>query len=102
MAQLFWLMLLMLVVMYMFAVVLSQGALAWLRPYEDEEKNAAHEQYRNVEQYFGIFYFSVFLFFVFFSIFSVMNIVTGVFVDGAIQHVSNDRKMVLEQHLQNK
>merc|ERR1712070_917038 len=51
---------------------------------------------------FGPAYFCLFTFFVFFSVFSVMNIVTGVFVDGAIQHVNKDRALVLEKHLEHR
>jgi len=39
----------------------------------------------------------VFSFFIFFTFFSVLNIVTGVFVDGAIQQANDDRSLRLMQ-----
>jgi len=38
---------------------------------------------------------SLFVFFVFFVFFSVLNVVTGVFVDGAIQHGGKEREMLV-------
>lgn len=44
----------------------------------------------------------LFLCFIFFSIFSVLNIVTGVFVDGAIQHNSEERDVLMDKQKKRK
>merc|ERR1712107_681799 len=47
-----------------------------------------------VAYFLGPIYLWFFLFFISFTIFSVLNIVTGVFVDGAITQANEDRSLI--------
>lgn len=126
MMQLMWLFLLLFGVMYVFAVVLTQGA----SDYRFSTSPRSSQIVSEVEKYFGnliksiytLFlsmtggvswgepadntqqvgqiYWIVFLFFVFFIFFSVLNIVTGVFVDGAIQQANEDRATMIEKAME--
>merc|ERR1719337_480346 len=99
-------------ILYIVAVVLTDGATTWRRSVEgsqtftDDSKEAAVEKmygslhltiytllssmtggmnWRTAADpllVYSHFYFVMFLFFIVFALFSVMNIVTGVFVDG--------------------
>jgi len=132
MVSLFWLLVLLLVVMYIFAIVLTQGATMWLKPGDGYARPVGNTHYSNVIYYFGSLtktiytlfmamtggvswgepadasqaygwvYFCVFTSYIFFAIFSVMNIVTGVFVDGAIQQAESDRSLILEAQAKEK
>lgn len=125
--SLFWLAILVMFVIYSFGIVLTQGATEWRRPssaalvpvqdkrYEDVQKSFGSVQATvytlfismtggvswgepaELTRPFGIQYFLLFSFFMFFVFFSVLNIVTGVFVDGAIQQAQKDRFLRLMQ-----
>jgi len=122
MASLIWLFLLLTTIMYIFAIVLTSGATGWLKP-DDRSPPVDDERYTPIKETFGtvsrsmlclfesvtggrnwgipneltqaigILYSFVFSFFIFFFVFSVLNIVTGVYVDGAIQQAHSDRAM---------
>jgi len=65
------------------------GGVSWKEPADDV-------------QAFGWVYFLIFMSFIFFTVFSVMNIVTGVFVDGAIQQAEADRSAIIDKQLAKK
>mmetsp|Transcript_78145 Transcript_78145/g.253601 ORF Transcript_78145/g.253601 Transcript_78145/m.253601 type:complete len:643 (+) Transcript_78145:103-2031(+) len=120
-SSLFWLFVLLLMLFYTIAVVLTQAATDWLK----DQKTRGHDS--PIERYYGtlwesmytlfksmsggvswgevagplkemsMLYFSIFLVFIFFTIFSVLNIVTGVFVDSAIQMSKRDRTVLIRQ-----
>eukprot|EP00927_Polykrikos_kofoidii_P061473 TRINITY_DN56304_c0_g1_i1.p1 TRINITY_DN56304_c0_g1~~TRINITY_DN56304_c0_g1_i1.p1 ORF type:complete len:594 (+),score=72.40 TRINITY_DN56304_c0_g1_i1:156-1937(+) len=120
MLALFWLFVLILFVLYAFSIVLTLRAAEWL---EEQATSSTDEVVRLVRGYYGsmpgtmytlytcmtgginwgepanvalvvgIPDFCIFLGFMFFIFFSVLNIVTGVFVDGAIQHANGDRSL---------
>eukprot|EP00929_Paragymnodinium_shiwhaense_P046526 TRINITY_DN23696_c0_g2_i1.p1 TRINITY_DN23696_c0_g2~~TRINITY_DN23696_c0_g2_i1.p1 ORF type:complete len:764 (-),score=184.87 TRINITY_DN23696_c0_g2_i1:66-2210(-) len=48
-------------------------------------------------QHTGLIYFMMFLGYIFLMIFSVLNIVTGVFVDGAIEHARQNRNAIMNR-----
>merc|ERR1712012_1148835 len=50
----------------------------------------------------GPVFFCLFMSYIFFAVFSVLNIVTGVFVDGAIQRSSQERELRLEKEKEQK
>lgn len=127
MASLFWLFVLLFGVIYVFAIVITKGAADWLLPAQADNANLFDASYARVQlswgsvpkamytllmsitggvswgepagdaQPLGLPYFACFLFFIFFCFFSVLNIVTGLFVDGAIQQASNDRASVQQR-----
>jgi len=129
MASLFWLFLLLIGVMYVFAMVLTQGASNFYRPGGAGEQPRHGGDYDVVREFFGsvprsmytLFkamtsgvnwgdpalalqapgwvYFIIFVIFIFFTFFSVLNIVTGAFVDDAIQHANTDRQTVMQKAL---
>jgi len=131
MLSLFWLFVLMAAVTYAFAIMLTTGATAWRKPLEGDPP-IDNLNYAKVEDDFGSIlatmytlykatcggvswgepattawetgweYFLVFLFYTFFTFFSILNIVTGVFVDSAIQHAENDRSVAIHNALQAK
>jgi len=126
MASLFWLLALLFSLMYFFAIVLTQGATDIVNPPPGMESFVDPETTTLVQHFFGSListiytlfmtlcsgvsweaparatqamgrpYFECFLFYVFFTFFSVLNIVTGVFVDGAIQRGNSDRATMIE------
>jgi len=132
MCSLFWLFLLVFLVMYIFAVVLTQGATDYFKPdgpttpplfggdFDDVRERfgsvprsiytlflamtggVSWGEPASYSQNAGTLYFLVFVVFVFFTFFSVLNIVTGVFVDDAIQHANSDRQMVADKALKAK
>eukprot|EP00927_Polykrikos_kofoidii_P025188 TRINITY_DN22683_c0_g1_i2.p1 TRINITY_DN22683_c0_g1~~TRINITY_DN22683_c0_g1_i2.p1 ORF type:complete len:762 (+),score=144.00 TRINITY_DN22683_c0_g1_i2:154-2439(+) len=119
MTALFWLFVLIVSVVYIFAIVLTQGATELRRSargqsMDEDVKEFTFRYFGSIlRTMYGLFlsmtsgvgwgdlaavtmdmgplYFFFFLFFVFFTFFSVLNIVTGVFVDGAIQQAQGDR-----------
>merc|ERR1711879_1089425 len=62
MTHLFWLMMLLLAVMYMFAVALTQGACAWMNP-GPEEDPPQHALLDDVDSYFGSILSSIYTLF---------------------------------------
>merc|ERR1712113_12547 len=124
MVSLFWLFVLLLGVIYIFSVCLTRGATEYLNGLGPDRRPP---QWEEVWEHFGTVpssmytlfgamtggidwadpaasveltgwgYFYLFGFFVFFTFFSVLNIVTGVFVDSAIQKANNDRAMILQK-----
>eukprot|EP00927_Polykrikos_kofoidii_P045331 TRINITY_DN3927_c0_g1_i1.p1 TRINITY_DN3927_c0_g1~~TRINITY_DN3927_c0_g1_i1.p1 ORF type:complete len:667 (+),score=98.84 TRINITY_DN3927_c0_g1_i1:1633-3633(+) len=120
--SLFWLFVLISIVFYLFSVVLTHGATEWRRKSAggaDDVGQVSHF-FGSIENTmytlficttgglswseaallvfdFGTFYFAVFMFFLFFIFFSVLNIVTGVFVDTAIQQAERDRSLYMLQ-----
>eukprot|EP00927_Polykrikos_kofoidii_P031331 TRINITY_DN26967_c0_g1_i1.p1 TRINITY_DN26967_c0_g1~~TRINITY_DN26967_c0_g1_i1.p1 ORF type:complete len:725 (-),score=100.73 TRINITY_DN26967_c0_g1_i1:120-2081(-) len=126
MTALFWLFVLIFSVMYVFAIILTQGATDWRKP-DDREWPMRDDLYIEVDTCFGSvphtmyslfqamtggrswgefavltwpigwIYTSIFFFYIFFTFFSVLNIVTGVFVDGAIQQANSDRSMRIKK-----
>jgi len=124
--SLLWLLLLLLAVMYIFALVLTRGATDWMKPDDDEPPvdDATYAEAQDlfgdlprsmytlflamtqgiswgepagVTKAFGWSYFLVFVLYVFFATFSILNIVTGVFVDSAIQQADRDRVHRMEK-----
>lgn len=126
--SLFWLLVLLATLMYVFAILLTQGATTYLTtPPEggvigDEPSNAkaVRDAYGSLFlsmytlfkamtdgmswhiaadalESVGFFYFVLFLGYIFFTLFSVLNIVTGVFVDGAIQLANEDRSLLIKK-----
>eukprot|EP00927_Polykrikos_kofoidii_P006669 TRINITY_DN12699_c0_g1_i3.p1 TRINITY_DN12699_c0_g1~~TRINITY_DN12699_c0_g1_i3.p1 ORF type:complete len:636 (-),score=92.64 TRINITY_DN12699_c0_g1_i3:108-2015(-) len=119
MMALFWLFVLILFVLYAFSIVLTLRASDWLKSVD--ATSGMDETIHEVRRFFGSLPTTmytlykcmtggldwgeaadisltismadhiVFLGFMFFTFFSVLNIVTGVFVDGAIQHANGDR-----------
>jgi len=129
MLQLFWLFCILVGLMYIFAIILTQGATSFLLP-QGGTPPELHADFAGAQHYFGTLfktsytlfssmsggiswmepanislafgsaYFIVFVFFIFFILFSVMNIVTGVFVDGAIQQANSDRSTRMQKQLE--
>lgn len=120
--SLFWLFSLLTILIYIFSIVLTQGATEFLKYDEDPVVLERYGSlFRTMYTLFqamaggvswgdvttplmrvGMFYFAVALVYVFFSIFSVLNIVTGVFVDGAIELAKQDRSMIVTKKLQSR
>lgn len=120
MMQLLWLFILLLGVIYVFAVVLTQGASDYRFLRSPQVVSKVEKDFGTLPkslytlflsmtggvswgepaahtQDIGHVYFAVFVFFVFFTFFSVLNIVTGLFVDGAIQQANDDRSTMIEK-----
>lgn len=122
MMSLFWLFSLLTILIYIFSIVLTQGATEFLKHENDE---VVAERYGTLFTTMytlfqamsggvswgdvttplmkvGKFYFLIAMVYVFFSIFSVLNIVTGVFVDGAIELAKQDRSMIVTKRIQSR
>jgi len=120
--SLFWLFTLLMILIYVFSIILTQGATEYLRTSSDA---AIEDRYGSLFttmytlfqamcggvswgdvttplQRVGGFYFAVSLVYIFFCIFSVLNIVTGVFVDGAIELARQDRSMLVVKQAQSR
>lgn len=110
---------------YCFALVLTQGTATYLSDVSEtgslpEEYAEVQKEYGSVLQtmyalflamtggrdwgeiagviaYTGYVYAAVVVCFVFINLFSVLNIVTGIFVDGAIELAKRDRSMMIEK-----
>merc|ERR1712113_1065585 len=126
MISLFWLFVLLAGVMYVFAIILTNGATDWRKP-ESGEPPEDHIHWELMEKYWGsvvksvytlfaamtggiswgepaeviavcgLIYHLLYTYFIFFTFFSILNIVTGVFVDSAIQKADSDRAMILQK-----
>merc|ERR1712151_865431 len=127
MNSLFWLFVLLAGVMYVFAIIITSGATDWRKPEEYVEPPWEHKHWVLMEKYYGsvlrtvytlfmamtggiswgepadvlevagIVYWALYTYFIFFTFFSILNIVTGVFVDSAIQKADGDRAMILQK-----
>lgn len=123
--SLFWLMCILATLTYCFSLVLTQGAALYFEeilesgnyPAEyPEVKHSFGSVLRSMYSLFlgmtggrnwgelaslisttGYLYGGVLLLFIFINVFSVLNIVTGVFVDGAIEMAKRDRNMMIEK-----
>jgi hypothetical protein len=121
--SLFWLFWLLLLMLYVAATILTQGATEYLFYYDegtielDEVMQGFYGSlWRTMYTLFlamsgGIswgevaapwlltnwVFFVLFMLFIFFALFSVLNIVTGVFVDSAIQAAQRDRSVMVEK-----
>lgn len=118
--SLFWLGVLLLIMIYVMAIIFTQGATDYMK-----EENVDQSRVVFLEEYFcdvatsslsllksftngvgwavisdelfGIYWTfgMLFVLFVFFVFFSVLNVVTGLFVDGAIQHAGQERELLV-------
>jgi len=124
--SLFWLMTLLLALIYVVAIVLTQGVTDYLQEAEPPIiSGVVHDKYGSLFktmwtlfkamsggvswgevsdplQRVGTAYFVAFGIYIFFALFSVLNIVTGVFVDGAIELAKRDRDMIVQKQHQSK
>mmetsp|Transcript_77107 Transcript_77107/g.204665 ORF Transcript_77107/g.204665 Transcript_77107/m.204665 type:complete len:291 (-) Transcript_77107:17-889(-) len=120
MMSLFWLFTLLLILIYVFAIILTQGATDFLKTSSDAviehrygtlfttmytlfQAMSGGVSWGDITtplQSVGSFYFAFSLVYIFFCIFSVLNIVTGVFVDGAIELAKQDRSMIIQKQAQ--
>mmetsp|Transcript_38734 Transcript_38734/g.91048 ORF Transcript_38734/g.91048 Transcript_38734/m.91048 type:complete len:603 (+) Transcript_38734:128-1936(+) len=125
-SSLFWLFILLFLMVYVCAVVLTQGMADYAHQNEAYSQNFKELQSRfrdlpsTIEALFALTtgadwsddghnlrsvnwtLYAVLLLYVFFSFFSVLNIVNGVFVDNAIRYSRQDRDLVAEQKAQEK
>lgn len=122
--QLFWLVMLLLIILYVFAILFTQGVydamhdgahdpddpdMVVLKKYFGSLLTSAQTLFGSltggIEWYkimgplshMSIFLMLLFLFYILFGTFSILNIITGVFVDGAIQRSSQERDLKLEK-----
>lgn len=132
MRSLFWLMILLLLILYVFACMFTQGVAEYFEGCAPEGELADCEKGEYLFEYYGgmlpsaytLFctitgglpfddvlrplalagwgYIFLFIVYVFFCVFSVLNIVTGVFVDGAIQRSNQERDLRLEKEREQK
>jgi hypothetical protein len=119
MASLVWTFAFMVLFTYVFAIVLTQGAIRWKLNASSKDVafhtlvhdffgTLAHTIYTlfasamggvdwegpaSVAKQIGDAYFAIFLLFMFIALFSVLNIITGVVVDSAIIWANNDRSV---------
>merc|ERR1719203_1443463 len=128
MVSLFWLLCLLVALLYTVAIILTQGCNDYLFP----KDGTAGELFEPIDQAYGTLfktmytlfksmtsgvswgemadlllpvghvYFIVFVIYIFFTLFSVLNIVTGVFVDSAIQIAQRDRGVLREKNKRSK
>jgi len=124
--SLFWLFWLLVLLLYIAATILTQGATEYLRfgaglgaDQGDDVQEAYGSLFRTMYTLFlamsgGVSwgevaapmarvhtaFFVIFLIYIFFTLFSVLNIVTGVFVDSAIQAAQRDRGVLMEKQRQ--
>mmetsp|Transcript_111358 Transcript_111358/g.325744 ORF Transcript_111358/g.325744 Transcript_111358/m.325744 type:complete len:738 (+) Transcript_111358:105-2318(+) len=126
--SLFWLMILLLGILYVFSIFFTQGVTDFLKSPDSDGLNVTdtlHNDYGSLlKSAYTLFasitggvswrdvlnpltntgagFTALFICYVFFCIFSVLNIVTGVFVDGAIQRSSQERDLRLEKEKEQK
>jgi len=128
--SLFWLMCIVLALIYCFALVLTQGTASYFK--DVAESGIIPEEYEEMKYAFGsvpgtmyslllsmtggrswgefsslisnagAWYSAVVALFVCVTLFSVLNIVTGVFVDGAIELSKRDRNILIEKQNNNR
>jgi len=123
---LFWLMILLVIILYIFSIFFTQGVTDYLNGSSDPPTaDVLQTNYGSIGlSAFTLFaaitggvswrdvmmplaqtgwvFSALFLIYVFFCVFSVLNIVTGVFVDGAIQRSSQERDLRLEKEKEQK
>mmetsp|Transcript_59987 Transcript_59987/g.140153 ORF Transcript_59987/g.140153 Transcript_59987/m.140153 type:complete len:608 (+) Transcript_59987:61-1884(+) len=120
------------IIVYVFAVSLSMNVADWLMLQEEMSTNANATLMSDVENWFGSLGSTVYtlmlsilggvswhivcdllfqidilsaillLFYIMFTIFSVLNVITGVFVDSAIQTTNSQRDIQIERELELK
>jgi len=125
--SLFWLLVLLMIILYVFAIFFTQGVTDFLT-----DSNPGGLIETKLKQYYGglnysfetlflsitggvswievleplketgWFFVALFMLYIFFCVFSVLNIVTGVFVDGAIQRSAQERDLRLEKEKEQK
>jgi len=125
--SLMWAMLVLLMTFYIFGISLTQGVVDYCR-----ENPKCAESAPELLRYFGtlsksvltlyesmsggiswadlvfvldvlpIFYTTLFLVFIFFTVFAVVNIITGVFVDTAMQQSQQDRESLIQDEMHSK
>lgn len=128
MRSLFWLMILLVIILYVFAICFTQAG----ADFRSSEEGRRSDDLDSVQKFYGSLGASVytlfmsitggvswgevldplaetgsiftalFVIYIFFAIFSVLNIVTGVFVDGAIQRSGQERDLRLEKEREQK
>eukprot|EP00413_Alexandrium_margalefii_P039299 CAMPEP_0204603214 /NCGR_PEP_ID=MMETSP0661-20131031/57126_1 /ASSEMBLY_ACC=CAM_ASM_000606 /TAXON_ID=109239 /ORGANISM="Alexandrium margalefi, Strain AMGDE01CS-322" /LENGTH=751 /DNA_ID=CAMNT_0051614259 /DNA_START=22 /DNA_END=2277 /DNA_ORIENTATION=+ len=125
--SLFWLLVLLVIILYVFAIFFTQGVTDHLMDVAPppDEKSVLMKYYGGLFpsaltlflsitggiswievldplKATGPVFVTLFLIYVFFAVFSVLNIVTGVFVDGAIQRSAQERDLRLEKEKEQK
>mmetsp|Transcript_60103 Transcript_60103/g.140013 ORF Transcript_60103/g.140013 Transcript_60103/m.140013 type:complete len:588 (-) Transcript_60103:138-1901(-) len=127
--SLIWLMVLLVIILYVFSIFFTQGVTDYLI---EESADNEDQQVDDLKHFYGglansaytLFtaitggiswadvvsplllagwtFKALFIVYVFFCVFSVLNIVTGVFVDGAIQRSAQERDLRLEKEKEQK
>jgi len=125
--SLFWLMILLILILYIFSIFFTQGVTDFLNTEGNTGTTAGllRQSYGSMGltaftlfasiaggvswrdviyplSQTGWVFTSLFIVYIFFAVFSVLNIVTGVFVDGAIQRSSQERDLRLEKEKEQK
>lgn len=126
--SLFWLMVLLIGILYVFSIFFTQGVTEFLKDPVNHDNaeadtlladygsliNSAYTLFASITGgvswrdvlnplgHTGWLFSMLFILYIFFCIFSVLNIVTGVFVDGAIQRSSQERDLRLEKEKEQK
>jgi hypothetical protein len=123
--SLFWILVILLAVMYVFAIIITSGVTEYLKPSggswpDGRDAQALHQVFGSLfETMYTLYktmsgginwgevsamlrdagwaYEGVFVGYTFFTIFAVVNIVTGVFVDGAIELAKRDRTVLMQK-----
>jgi len=123
--SMFWLLCILVSLTYCFALILTQGATTYLN--DISQSDALPDQYEDISHTYGsvprtmyalflgmtggrnwgeiaalighagLFYGGMVNLYIFINLFSVLNIVTGVFVDGAIELGKRDRNMMIQK-----
>jgi len=128
--QLSWLCCLLVSILYVFSICFTMGATEYLGVPSDPTSNLRNRA--EISEYFGtiarsistcfrsmtsgqdwgefmdplndigLFYMLLFLVYIAFAVLALLNVVTGVFVDGALAKSQHDRHMVAEKEIQQK
>jgi len=127
MLSLSWILVILVALIYVFSIILTTGATDYLSLHVEKNSDARPSQYDHVHDAFGSLfetmytlykamaggidwaevasllreagwvYEAILICYTFFTIFAVINIVTGVFVDGAIEFAKRDRTMQIQK-----
>jgi len=127
--QLTWLIVILGLVLYVFGILFTSGATDYRKPTDGrpvpENAGAVNEDYGSLfltmftlflsvtggvswgevavtVRHAGFLYFMLFICYIFLTLFSILNVVTGVFVDGAIAHAHADRQLALGREREKK
>jgi len=128
--QLSWLCCLLVSILYVFSICFTMGATEYLGVPSDPSRHMRNRA--EIQEYYGTilrsiytcfksmtggvswgevmdplndvgkFYLLLFLFYIAFAVLALLNVVTGVFVDGALAKSQHDRDMVAEKEIQQK